>query len=256
LLQRRLAQVRTLTPPPGEAFRTLLERTISISRGLFPAVSDLAHELRYRCFDQPLFDRARKQIYAEAEGHLDYLAAHPDAADRHERMRALIECPQPLATILSGRFATASAVFRRLMLEILISRYYLVRTLSEFRTVAMNGHACVSAEYEEAGNRIHIFASHTEYQQLAEAMKAIVPFVATVPANEEVVLDFFTWRQHPLAEPDVAQAEIHSVINQTDYPRSVRHILVAVSGAGRDPGLGGMQHFTFEPSADGYEEVK
>jgi acetyl/propionyl-CoA carboxylase alpha subunit/acetyl-CoA carboxylase carboxyltransferase component len=256
LLQRRLMQVRRGAHAPSEPFRALLERTISVSRGLFPSVSDLAHELRYRCFDQPLFDRIRKEIYAQAEGHLDYLAAHPDAAERHEHLRALIECPQPLASVLSGRFATASAAFRRVMLEVLISRYYCVRTLSEFHTIAMNGHACVSAEYEDAGKRCHIFASHVDYQQLPEAMKATVPFVNRVPANEEVVLDFFTWRQDALAAPDVAAAEIHSIIDQVGFSRPVRHVVVAVSGAGRDPGLGGMQHFSYELAQNTYEEVK
>ena len=256
LLQRRLLSIQSLTPPPSEAFRTLLERTISISRGLFPSVSDLAHELRYRCFDQPLFDRVRREVYAEAEVQLDYLAAHPDAADRHERERALIDCPQPLASTLSSRFATASPALRRLMLEILISRYYHVRTLSGFRTVAMNAHACVSAEYEEAGKRIHIFASHAEYQQLAEVMKATLSFVASVPGNEDVVLDFFTWRPDAFTEPESTQTEIHSIIKQIDFPRPVRHIIVAVSGAGRDPGLGGMQHFTYAPAQSTYEEVK
>ncbi len=31
---------------------------------------------------------------------------------------------------------------------------------------------------------------------------------------------------------------------------------MAVSGPGRDPGLAGMQHFTYEPSDDGYQEVQ
>ena len=39
-----------------------------MTHGLFPAVSDLAREVRYRYFEQPLLERARKQIYAEAEG--------------------------------------------------------------------------------------------------------------------------------------------------------------------------------------------
>ena len=43
-----------------QSFHTLLDRMISITRGLSPAVSDLAREVRYRCFDQPLFDQARK----------------------------------------------------------------------------------------------------------------------------------------------------------------------------------------------------
>ena len=75
---------------------------ISITRGLFPAVSDLAREVRYRYFDQPLFEQARKQIYAKVEDHLAYLAADPEAADRDERVRELVECPQPLVSLFAA----------------------------------------------------------------------------------------------------------------------------------------------------------
>ena len=76
------------------------------------------------------------------------------------------------------------------------------------------------------------------------------------PANDEVVLDFSTWKQGALAAADVAQREIHSIIKDAGFQRAIRHIVVAVSGPGRDPGLGGMQHFTYEPSENGYREVE
>ena len=80
-----------------------------MTRGLFPAVSDLARELRYRCFDQPLFERARKQVYARSR-------RSPRLSGRQsrvlltgmERLRALVECPQPLVGLFAGRFATAA----------------------------------------------------------------------------------------------------------------------------------------------------
>ena len=102
-----------------------------MTNGLFPAVSDLAREVRYRYFDQPLFEQARKQVYEQMEDHLAYMAANPDAADRHERVRALVECPQPLVSLLSGRFATADQAMRRLMLEAMTWRYYRIRKLTE-----------------------------------------------------------------------------------------------------------------------------
>ena len=218
VLQRRLAQMEAMPLPAEEAFRPLLDRMISITRGLFPAVSDLARELRYRCFDQPLFEKARKQIYAEAESHLDYLAANPDAADRHQRVRALIECPQPLASVLSSRFAAAPPSLQQLMLEVIISRYYCVRTLTNFHTLSTDGHCCVSAQYDENGKRVHIFATHADYHRLSKAVQAMFTFIGEVPANDEIVLDFFTWNHGSLAAPEVAQREIHSIINAAEFP--------------------------------------
>ena len=123
--------------PAEKPSERLLDRMISITRGLFPAVSDLARELRYRCFDQPLFEKARKQIYAEAESHLDYLAANPDAAgpppestraDRMSTTARRASCPAGLQP--------RHPPLQQLMLEVIISRYYGVRTLTDFRTLS------------------------------------------------------------------------------------------------------------------------
>ena len=257
VLQRRLAEATSFTAAPDATFRALLDRMVSITRHVFPTVSDLARELRYRCFDKPLFEEARRKTYAQAEAHLAYLEANPDAVDRQKRVRALIECPQPLASILAARFATASPPMRELMLEVVLSRYYYsVHELSNFRTVSANGYHCASAEYDENGKHVHVLAAHAQYAQLAKVMQETIHFVAPIPANEDVVLDFFTWSSDPVPGPDETEPEIHSIIKQAGLPRRVRHIVVAVSGAGRDPGLGGMQHFTYEPSASGYEEAR
>jgi acetyl/propionyl-CoA carboxylase alpha subunit/acetyl-CoA carboxylase carboxyltransferase component len=255
VLQRRLARIEVRPLPADDGLRIVLDHMTSITRELFPAISDLAQELRYRCFDKPAFDRARSQIYAEAESHLDYLAAHPEAPDKYKMVRALVECPQPLATVLSGRFETASPEMRQLITEVLIARYYCVRKLSDFSTVPVEGYSCVSAEYVEGGKRIHVFGTHAEYQQLADAVKATMPFVEQVPADEEVTLDFFSWNREPLAAPELAEPQICSVINGAGFPRRVKQVVVSVSGAGRDPGMSGMQFFTYELGEHGYAEV-
>ncbi len=256
VLQRRLAQMEIAPWPAEEPFRNLLDRLISITRGLFPAISDLARELRYRCFDQPQFEKARKQVYAEAESHLDYLAANPDAADRHIRVRALTECPQPLASILASRFAAATPSFEQLMLEVMISRYYLGHPLQDFRMLASEGQCCVSTQYEENSTAVHVFAIYADYHQLSKAVHAVSGFMAEVPAGDAIVLDFYAWSQGPLAPQGVAGQEIRSVLNSAGFSRTVRQVVVAVSGAGCDPGMSGMQHFTYEPSAEGWQEVE
>src|SRR6185312_5535514 len=131
-----------LDSPAGEAFRQLLDRMISNTRTLFPTVSDLARELRYRCCDEPLFREARSRIYADASETLDYLAAHPKASDAYEKTRSLIECPQPLAGLFSSRFASAKQSLQRLMLEVMTSRYYNARKLHNLHPVTFDGRWC------------------------------------------------------------------------------------------------------------------
>ncbi len=139
VLQRRLAQLNGNLAWADEAFHTLLDRMVSITRELFPGVNDLARELRYRCFEQPFFEQARRRVYADMEEHLDYLAAHPDALDLQQKVRTLVECPQPLASLLAGRFPTASLALRQTMMQIVTSRYYR-RRLTNFRTLSIDGH--------------------------------------------------------------------------------------------------------------------
>jgi biotin carboxyl carrier protein len=66
ILQRRLEHVDLVVPEAREVFRALLERMISITRGRYPSVSDLAREVRYRVYDQALFEQAQQRVYTDA----------------------------------------------------------------------------------------------------------------------------------------------------------------------------------------------
>ncbi|MGD0470854.1 MAG: biotin carboxylase N-terminal domain-containing protein [Terriglobales bacterium] len=256
ILERRLRRVQTLSRLDAESLRTLLDRMASLTNGLFPAVTDLAREVRYRYFDQPQFERARKQVYEEVEGHLAYMAANPEAPDRHERVRALVECPQPLFNLISSRFATAGQAMRQLMLEALTWRYYRIRKLTNFRSVAVNGQCCASAEYDHEGKRIHVFTTHAEYSRLAEAARTLFPMIAQVPTDHDVVIDFYVFHSGKLGDAEATEQEVRSVLNQAGFPRSIRRIVATAAGTGHGLGIAGM-HFTYRPaSGNTYEEEK
>ena len=276
VLEERLRRIQTLSPRAEESFRTLLDRMASMTNGLFPAVTDLAREVRYRYFDQPQFEQARKQVYEQAEEHLAYLAANPDAADRNERVRALVECPQPLFSLISRRFATADQALCKLMLEALTWRYYRIRKLTNFRSIvletqALDGHAvggpavdrqcCASAEYDHEGKHIHVFTTYSLYSRLSKAAQALFPMIAEVPADHDIVVDFYVFHPSGLDDAEATQQEIRSVLNQVSFPRSIRRIVVTAAGAGHVQGIAGM-HFTYRPSRNAsgntyeYEEEK
>ena len=256
MLERRLRSVPRLGPPVEESSRRLLDRMIAMSNGQFPPISDLAREVRYRYFDQPLFKQARKQVYAQVEQQLASMAANPDAPDRRERVRALVECPQPLVALLASRFAAADDAMRRLMLEAITWRYYRIRTLENFRSLTVNGHCFAASEYDHEGARIHVFTTHAEYSQLLEALLAMFPLLEKAPPGCDLVIDVYAWHSGPLSDPDVTQQEVQSVLNQAHFPRSIRRIVVEVAGPGHAQGAGGMQHFTYRPGGNTYQEEK
>jgi acetyl-CoA carboxylase carboxyltransferase component len=254
VLERRLESAESLAPLAEESFRTLLDRMISMTHGVFPAVSDLARELRYRCFDQPLFERARKQVYAQAEDHLAYLSANPDAPDRIEKLRALVECPQPMVGLLAGRFGPAAPRLRELMLEVLTSRYYRFENLRNLRPVMQETQCIVSAEYDDSEKLIHVFATHCDYSQFPEALRVLLPLIQQIPVEDDVVIDFCVWHPSHAGDPETTASQIRATLNSAGFQRPIRRIVVAVGGNGH--GICGMQIFTYPHGADGYEEDK
>ena len=246
VLERRLA----VLDPSGEdekreTFRTLMDRVITSARGVFPSVSDLAHELRYRCCDKPQFENVRAEVYRQAEQHLEYLAANPGAADIRNHMRVLVECPQPVATLLARRYATASPELTRMLLEVLIARYYRPQVLSNPRSVDLDGRTCVIAEFNDDGKQVRVIATHTDYRHLREALKSLVAFINEAPSRDNLVVDVYTWNPDKLPDPDIAQFEIEQLLNDVNPPNAVQRIVVTVSAPGQDPGMAGMQHFSF-----------
>jgi acetyl/propionyl-CoA carboxylase alpha subunit/acetyl-CoA carboxylase carboxyltransferase component len=256
VLESRLDGARTLTPAEAESFRTLLDKMISMTRGLFPAVSDLAREVRYRLFDQPLFEQARREVYAQVDDQLAKLAADPDASDRRERMRALVECPQPLLSQFASKFGPASPPLRRLMLEALTSRYYRARSPQNFECHHLDGRCIISAEYMDDGKPARILATHEEYSDLFQAAQALCPLIEATSLDQDVVIDFYLWHMRGLGEADATGFAIASLLNQVNFCRPIRRIVVAVGGPRREEDMGSLQHFTYALTDHGYEEDK
>lgn len=255
VLERRLADVEPLRAQAQNSFKILLDQLICLTRGIFPAISDLAREVRYRCFDQPMFEKARNQVYARAEQHIAYLASNPQAEDRQERIRALVECPQPMVRF-AGRFAAAHLPMRQMLLEVITRRYYRIQTLTNVRLHEVNGEPCLSAQYEEDGKQVQLFTVQAKLEGLRESAQSMFPFIAEVPADEDVVLDFYIWHSVSLCNPGATQKQVCAVLNQTAFPRKIGHIAMIISGPGHGDGMGAVNHFTFRSCESGYEEDK
>jgi len=256
LLERRLGRIGDSSIQDDDAFRTLLDRIIFITREQFPAVSDVAREVQYRYFDQPLFEQARKQVYEQVEQHLAELTASPDATDRHERIRALVECPQPLVGLFASKFADASPDLLQLMLDVLTRRYYRFRMLTDLHSWEEQGKCYVAAEYEHHDKRTHILATHADYPHLTEVSRGLFSLIAEVPDDHDIVIDFYVWRSGVLGDPDATQQEVRAMLNEAGFPRPIRRIVVAIGGPGRSNGSGALQHFTYRSSNGTYEEEK
>jgi acetyl/propionyl-CoA carboxylase alpha subunit/acetyl-CoA carboxylase carboxyltransferase component len=256
VLERRLHYADLLAPSANQALRVLLDRLIATSNGQFPAISDAARQVRYRYFDQALFEKARKQVYDKVDEQLAALAANPEGPERHERVRELVECPQPLVRVLSSRFASSSAAMQKLMLEAIIWRYYRIRTLLNLHSFERNGQCYVTAEYDHEGKRIHVFATHSDYLKLEESAAGVCELIRELPPDHDIVLDLYAWNSGTLAHSEQTQQEVCTILNRTRFPRPLRRIVVEVGGSVMSEGVGGMQHFTYRDGPGGYQEEK
>ena len=73
------------------------------------------------------------------------------------------------------------------------------------------------------------------------------PLIAEVPADHDIVIDFYVWHSGPARRSGGYAAGSPVAAQQAGFPRPIRRIVVAVAGPGRGEGMGGMQHFTYRP---------
>ena len=60
ILERRLAAAEAGDASASPALRSLLDRLVAVAESRWPALGDVARDLRYRVFDQPAFEAARR----------------------------------------------------------------------------------------------------------------------------------------------------------------------------------------------------
>ena len=254
ILERRLAAAEAGSPSDSPAFRSLLDRLVSVSENRWPALGDVARDLRYRVFDLPAFEAARRRVYDEMDEVLAKVVAVPGAPERAERVRLLVDCPQPLQSLYLGRFESAPAATREAMLEVLTRRYYRFRPLENFRPASFAGRAGGLAEYAFEGTRHLVVSTYALEDDLESALRDVSAHLAASPSEHDVLIDVFSWRPGPLGDADAKAAEVKAVVDSVGLGPRVVRVVLGLAGAGAGLGMGGMQHFTFRPGDGGFVE--
>ncbi|MFL6202967.1 MAG: carboxyl transferase domain-containing protein [Thermoanaerobaculia bacterium] len=240
LLERLLSREPGATTG-GDELRDLLDRLIEESQGREPALHDLAREVRYRLFDRSLLLAAQERTLAGARDDLAALAGDLPPAGRAERVRALVECPQPLHGLLSERFGSAPPGLQEAILEVLVRRYYRVRDLENMTFVP----PCLTADYDHPRARVRLLAYHGASSSLAEALDEVGRLARGVPRDDrELAVDLHVWRPGELREEELA-AEIAARLAAPGFPRDLRRLAVCI------PRPEGMRCFTFRPTEEG-----
>jgi acetyl/propionyl-CoA carboxylase alpha subunit/acetyl-CoA carboxylase carboxyltransferase component len=243
ILERRL--------PGGSAgtSRDVLDRLAELGQERFPALADLAREVRYRGFDQPVLDRVRAEVYAQVEKDLAQLAVKPD----EELIGRLVECPQPLATLLLSRIARAeSKALRPRLVETLLRRYYRFRSLEKATALDAGGLPCAWVEYDLAGQRYRLVTCAAPAAEAAEAARRLARLVSDVPPEREVLVELYLWQESAARSPDETAESLRTALAQASFPRPLRRASAVLALLGNDA----QQHFTFRGGPSDWTEER
>ncbi len=238
-----------------QTFRTLLERLIDQTRGRYDAVHDMALEVHYDAYDVPFLEKVRRATYEEVEGHLARLAEDPTGPDRGKHVAALVDCTQPLMSMISARFTDASAAVQQVLLEVMTRRYYRIRDLGKFTAQTHGVYTFAASDYVHDGRRIHIVSGHMDYDQITAAGEAMRAFAIGVPEADDVIADFYVWQQGEMPDPATVHREVNAALDAALGDLHLRRIVVAISGPDTGFGMAGVLHMTYRPNREhGYHE--
>ncbi|MEV1321918.1 carboxyl transferase domain-containing protein [Micromonospora arborensis] len=229
----------TLREPAGLA----LERLIAATQVRFPAVADLARGVVFAWFAQPLLRRNRARVYAEVRGHLRHLDAHPDAADRAERIAEMVRSTEPLVRLLGQRLVRDN-LDNAVMLEVLTRRYYGNKALARVRAHEVAGCTFVVAERADSS----VVSAAVSFDALGSALRGLAELAS---GEDSVDADIYLgWENQP-EDFDAMAAALAEVVAAHPLPPQVRRVTTTVAGRG---GAVMHHHFTFRPSSDGMTE--
>ncbi|HVV14602.1 carboxyl transferase domain-containing protein [Amycolatopsis sp.] len=245
LLQRWLAE-----PPPANGLREVaghaLEHLILATQLRFPVVSDLARSVVFRWFAQPMLRRNRAEVYTRVRGHLRYLDAHPDAADRAERIAAMVASPEPLVRLVGQRIGRPGVDLGPL-LEVLSRRYYANRGSADERCSTIGGRTFFTAGFEIDGERFQLAATAADFSELPDAVRA----VAEAATGPEVSADLYlTWQDQP-EDAGAMATRLGDVLASVPLPPQVKRVTTTVAGRS---GASMHHHFTFLRTENGFGE--
>jgi acetyl/propionyl-CoA carboxylase alpha subunit/acetyl-CoA carboxylase carboxyltransferase component len=247
LLQQWLAG----TPPLdslNERAGLTLEHLVEATQVRFPAVSDLARGVVFRWFVQPLLRRNRAKVYAAVREDLRYLDRNPDAADRADRIQAMVASAEPLVRLIGQRTGRPGRDHAPL-LEVLTRRYYGNRALSDVTARQVGGCRFVTAEHTGSRGVTRVVATAVDIATLPDALAAVGTLAAGVTEHGLVADLYVTWEAQP--DADAMAVRLGQLLTEHPLPAGVRRITTTVAGTS---GAVMHHHFTFRPDGAGFAE--
>ena len=255
ILDRRLEDSDELVGHVDDGgFRDVLDRLAIALEGRDAVVADLAREVRFRYFDEPIIAEARERVYAEVEPAVAAVASEPGRSDTKELLREIVDCPRPLAPRLTVAMGSAAPAARRLLIEAMTRRYYRTPSLAGFEHRQVDRYDVVSASYALDGIRRELTTAYVELEDVGAIANAFADYAAALPSGRPAVLDLYA--QHHGAAPSREETarRLEAALGAVATPPALERIVIAVAEPRRGRGMSAIDLFTFRPGPTGLVE--
>ena len=247
LLQWRLGHPESLPADAREGYRRMIDQLVSATQLRYPAIGDLARQVRYRCFDAPLIAAERAKAQQQVRAELDQLS--PDPRARAAQIDAIVASGEPILGVFSERH-------HPVMLEVMTRRYYRIRPLRNVRVTERSGRPLLTAEYAHDGRDYLVIATVADAAESA-AGTDLPQLIDALPSGRTVLIDLYVTSpssvfpgsgQTSEGDPDARAHRIRGKLGL--IPPAVTRVAVAVR---RPDGEGGgwPDWFTFYSGPDG-----
>ena len=229
ILERRLRHHAELAQVADAEMRARLDRLAAI-QGRQRSVADLARDVRFHYFDEPLLAVTVADEYAGVQHDLDALRDDPDGTDRSGRIDRLVACPQPLRAELLRRWrGSRDPGLRRVAVEVYIRRFYRIRQLRDLKVGEHDGWLLGSADYDFEDKHIHLVTAYAPLVDLPELSRAIAGHLRTADPERQVVVDLELWRHGETADIDTVIAEAEKLLAGCHFGRLLRRLDLTVT---------------------------
>ena len=229
ILERRLRHQTELNHLADDQMRIRLDRLAAIL-GRQRVIADLARDVRFHYFDEPLLAVTVAEEYARVQRDLDALDDQPDGPERPGLIDRLVGCPQPLRAELLRRWRSSSGqAMHRVLLEVYTRRFYRIRDLRDLAFSEHDGWLLSSADYDIEGQPIHLVSAYAPLVKLPELSRAIAGHLGTAGGGRQVVVDLALWRHGESADIDAVMAEAEKLLADCDFGRLLRRLDLTVT---------------------------
>jgi len=235
ILERRLRADAVLAPLADAEMRARLDRLVAAAQGRHPGIAELARDVRFRYFEEPVLEGLVTAEYDETERVLEATALDPDGPGRDTAVARLVCSPHAQRGPLLRRWlGTDDPRFRRVILEVYARRYYRIRELRDVHFDEHDGQLLCVADYDWENKHVRLVVAYAPLDRLPAVAAAVAAHLVHEPTDRKVVVDLATWRAAPHISIDEAAAHVEELLTTCDFGRPPWRLDVTVTSTGGD----------------------